>query len=317
MGTRVKETQARRLERVARQQARERAERRRRLMGVAIAAAIAVAASGAIVVAISGGGDSGGAGSNGAGGADLSHIHGLGVNPTDGSLYIATHTGLFRSLRGQATAARVGETEQDVMGFSVLGRDTFLGSGHPGPLQGGPSNLGLIRSDNAGGAWKSVSLMGEADFHVLRSKDNMIYGFNASSGTFMVTSDGGRGWDERETPGAMVDLAIDPEDPAHVVASTEEGLVDSTDAGRTWENLVEGKVALLTWPARDRLYSVDGNGDVQLSRDSGRRWRARGSIGGQPAAFASGGTDLYAALTDASVKRSADGGATWRNRVAP
>lgn len=316
MGTRTRETQARRQERVARQQARVQAERRQRLTGVLIAAAIVLVASGAIVVAISAGGDGGGGGSD-AGGAGISHIHGLGVNPTDGSLYIATHTGLFRSPRGQTTAARVGETDQDVMGFSVLDRDTFLGSGHPGALQGGPSNLGLIRSDNAGGAWKSVSLMGEADFHVLRSKDDMVYGVNASSGAFMVSSDRGSSWDERETPGAMVDLAIDPEDPTHVVASTEQGLVDSADAGRTWRTVIEGKLALLAWPTSDRLYSVDGNGEVELSRDGGRQWRAGGSIGDQPTAFASGGADLYAALTDATVKRSTDDGATWRNRVAP
>lgn len=315
MGTRVRETQARQQERVARQQAREQAERRRRLIGVGIATAFVLAAASAIVLAVSGGDDSGGTSSTAAGGSDITHIHGLGVNPGDGSLYIATHTGLFRSPRGETMATRVGKTDQDVMGFSVLGRDRFLGSGHPGPLQGGPSNLGLIRSDNAGGEWKSVSLMGEADFHVLRSKDDMVYGFNASSGSFMVSDDRGRSWDERETPGPMIDLAIDPDHSAHVIASTEQGLVESTNAGRTWTGLVEGKLALLTWPAPDRLYSVDGNGAVELSRDGGRRWRRQGSIGGQPAAFASDAKDLYAALADATVKRSTDGGATWRTRV--
>jgi hypothetical protein len=315
MGRRRQETKARRLERPARQQARDQAERRRRLIGVAITAAMVLAASGAIVVAISAGDDDGA--TTDAGAADLSHVHGLGVNPTDGSLYIATHTGLFRSPRGQTTVTRVGDSQQDVMGFSVLGPDTFLGSGHPGPLQGGPSNLGLIRSDNAGAAWKSVSLRGEADFHVLRSKNNTIYGFNATSGTLLVSSDRGRSWDERETPGAMLDLAIDPSHPPHVVASTEQGLVDSTDAGRSWQGLVKGKLALLTWPAPGRFYSVDGNGEVQLSRNSGRRWQSGGSIGGTPAALASDRTDLYAALPDATVKRSTDGGTTWSIRATP
>ncbi|MGH2716494.1 MAG: F510_1955 family glycosylhydrolase [Thermoleophilaceae bacterium] len=243
------------------------------------------------------------------------HVHGLGINPRDRSLYIATHTGLFRAPNGETEASRVGESEQDVMGFSVLGPDSFLGSGHPGPLQSGPSNLGLIRSDNAGDSWEPVSLMGEADFHVLRSKRNMVYGFNATSGALMVSRDRGRNWDEHNPPGAMLDLAIDPADPSHVVASTEQGLVASADAGRTWQTLVEGKLALLTWPARDQLYSLDGTGQIAVSHDSGRSWQRRGSMGAQPAAFASGGHDLYAALPDGTVKRSIDGGTVWSVRT--
>jgi hypothetical protein len=272
-------------------------------------------ASGAVVAAVLAGGDDNN--NSASGGADRSHVHGLGVNPTDDSLYIATHTGLFRSPRGQTTASRVRDSQQDVMGFSVLGPSTFLGSGHPGPLQGGPSNLGLIRSDDAGNSWESISLMGEADFHVLRSQDNMVYGFNANSGALMVSDDRGCTWDERDSPGAMVDLAIDPSDPSHVIASTEQGLVASGDAARSWQTLVEDKLALLTWPAPDQLYSLDGTGHIARSRDAGIRWQARGSISAQPVAFTSGGDDLYAALADGTVKRSADGGTTWSVRVAP
>ena len=33
------------------------------------------------------------------------HVHGLGVNPADEALYMATHTGLFRMERGSTEAA--------------------------------------------------------------------------------------------------------------------------------------------------------------------------------------------------------------------
>src|SRR5918992_2246739 len=59
------------------------------------------------------------------------HVHGLGINPADGSLFIATHTGLFRVGRDSQRAVRVGDRFQDTMGFSVVGADRFLGSGHP------------------------------------------------------------------------------------------------------------------------------------------------------------------------------------------
>ena len=59
------------------------------------------------------------------------HVHGLGINPKDGALFVATHTGLFRAPQGEQTAKRVADRYQDTMGFTVVGRDRFLGSGHP------------------------------------------------------------------------------------------------------------------------------------------------------------------------------------------
>ena len=66
-----------------------------------------------------------------AGASPLEHVHGLGVNPSDDSLIIATHNGLFRVAEGQQRTERYGESQQDVMGFSALGPDRFIGSGHP------------------------------------------------------------------------------------------------------------------------------------------------------------------------------------------
>jgi hypothetical protein len=314
MGQRRRRAEGRSREAHARPKAHEPTDPRRHVIGWAGAGLLVLATAGAVAVAIARGGGEGG---SGGGGPGLTHVHGLGVNPKDGSLYIATHTGLFRAAKGETKASRFGNSEQDVMGFSVLGPDRFLGSGHPAPLQGGPSNLGLIRSDDAGRSWDSVSLLGESDFHVLRSKGQMVYGFDASNARFMVSNDGGRGWEERDTPGPMLDLAIHPADPSRVIASTEQGLVTSPDAGRSWRTLRDGPLALLTWPQPDELYLVDGSGRVALSGGQGRSWKPVGSVGGQPAAFASDEGDLYVALHDGPVKRSADGGRTWSTRATP
>jgi hypothetical protein len=290
-------------------------ERNRPLVGLLAAAALALAVTAGLAFAFTGGdGDPSGGGSGGPG---LTHVHGLGVNPSDGALYIATHTGLFRAANGERRATRIGDSEQDVMGFSVVGPDRFLGSGHPGPLQGGPANLGLIRSTDGGRSWDSVSLPGESDFHVLRSRDSMVYGFDATNARFMVSTDGGRSWDERDTSGAMLDLAIDPADGSRVVASTQQGLVTSLDQGRSWRVLQSGPLALLTWPTPGALYRVDGAGKVALSSDQGRSWKGMGSLGAQPAAFASAGADLYAALPDGTVKQTIDAGRTWTIRSTP
>jgi hypothetical protein len=266
---------------------------------------------------VTGGSDDGAGGGHGGSGPDLAHVHGLGVNPKDATLYIATHTGLLRAPEGKRTATRVGDSRQDVMGFSVVGPDRFLGSGHPEPGRDAPPNLGLIRSDDAGRSWRPVSLLGEADFHVLRSNGKTVYGFNGLKGALMVSRDGGRHWQEHEPPGPMLDLAIDPEDSARVVAATERGLVSSSDWGGGWRALAEGRIGYLAWPESERLYLIDGTGRVALSGDGGQDWREMGSIDAQPAAFAASGDDLYAALLDGTVKRSSDDGASWSVRAAP
>src|SRR5919106_1264098 len=65
--------------------------------------------------------------------ATVHHIHGLGVEPDSAELYIATHSGLFMAADGEQQMRQVGDSEQDIMGFSVDGPDRFIGSGHPEP----------------------------------------------------------------------------------------------------------------------------------------------------------------------------------------
>ena len=133
----------------------------------------------------------------------------------------------------------------------------------------------------------------------------------------MVSTDGGRQWAQRTPPAAMFDLAIDPRSPGQIVASTERGVFSSTNAGKAWRPLRDDTAGLLAWPTPDRLYLVDGQGQVHQSGDGGRQWRPAGSIGGQPAAFIARESELYAALADSTVKRSTDGGATWTVRATP
>jgi hypothetical protein len=249
--------------------------------------------------------------------AVLEHVHGLGVDDTTGTLYIATHTGLFRSSEGEQSAQRVGRSTQDIMGFSVVEGDRFIGSGHPDPTQDLPPNLGLIESRDGGRSWDSVSLLGEADFHVLRSAGRTVYGFDGTQERLMVSADGGRDWEEETPPAAMFDLAIHPSDDERVVASTQRGIFGSSDGGGRWRSLRDDAAGLLAWPRASELYLVDGQGGVARSDDGGREWRRAGSIGGQPVAFTAAEDGLYVALGDDTVKRSADGGATWVVRTSP
>ncbi len=249
--------------------------------------------------------------------AELEHIHGLGVDPGSGSLYVATHYGLFQAAKDQTELQRMGETRQDIMGFSVVGPGHFIGSGHPDPSQNLPPNLGLIESRNGGKSWKNISLLGEADFHVLRSAKRRVYGFNGATGKLMASSDGGREWTERTPPAGIFDLAIAPTDSQRIVASTERGIFISVDAGEGWRPLLDDAAGLLAWPAPDSLFLVDGEGQVSRSADAGASFDPVGSIGGPPSAFVNHGKELYAALGDGNVVRSSDGGENWSVRATP
>ncbi|MBA3331912.1 MAG: exo-alpha-sialidase [Actinobacteria bacterium] len=207
------------------------------------------------------------------------------------------------------------------MGFTVVGPNRFLGSGHPDLREARekelPSRLGLIKSTDAGKTWDPVSLPGKADFHVLRTAPGRIYGFDATDGVLRVSRDGGNNWSRSSPPAPLIDLAADPTNSGRLFATSERGLHASADEGRTWSVVGEG-VGLLAWPAPQRLYLASGGGQFFVSPNAGERWRQVGDIGGEPAALlATGRGELYAALHDGTIKRSRDGGGTWGIRSTP
>ncbi|MGH9214620.1 MAG: F510_1955 family glycosylhydrolase [Acidimicrobiales bacterium] len=295
---------------------RKAARDRRPIYALAAAAVVLVAAVVAAAVALTGGDDdpSPTAASDDPG---VAHVHGLGVNPADGSIFVATHYGMFR-LAGDAPAERVGDSYQDTMGFTVVGPDHFLGSGHPdvaGTREGLPGLLGLIESTDAGATWEPVSLLGEVDFHGLAYAHDQVYGWDSTSGRFMVSADR-KAWDERST----VDLygfAVDPDDPDHILGGAPDGVVESTDGGRTWGAAGGPALVVLSWDADAGLWGADPAGEV-WHRDAGG-WTQAGELAGTPQAFLATPDALYAAAGDHNTNRtgiysSNDGGRTWELR---
>lgn len=247
----------------------------------------------------------------------VAHVHGLGINPADGSLIVATHFGSFRIPSDGDEAIRIGDSFQDTMGFTVVGPDHFLGSGHPdlqGIQAGQPTSLGLIESTDGGGIWSSLSLGGEVDFHGLVSAHGQVYGWDAGTGRFMVSADR-RNWETRSTVD-LFSFAVDPDDPDHIVAAGADGVLDSTDGGRTWRD-GEGPGLLATsWHPDAGLWGVDPIGFI-WHRD-GTGWERAGALPGEPQALAATADALYAAAFDdnsvTGIYRSTDNGLTWELR---
>jgi hypothetical protein len=245
----------------------------------------------------------------------VSHVHGLGLNPADSSLYIATHHGTFR-LDSDRKVQRVGDSYQDTMGFTVAGGDRFLGSGHPdaeGFRRGQPPRLGLIESTDAGDSWRSLSLSGEVDFHGLTFAHGRIYGWDSGSGRFMVSSDA-RTWDTRSAL-PLAGFAVDPTDEAHVLGSGPDGLLDSRDGGRTWAAKPGPPLVVFSWNAPAGLVGITEDGAVHRSADGGATWVPTGRLPGSPQALLATAEAWYAAAADeggtTGIYRSDDAGRNW------
>jgi hypothetical protein len=244
----------------------------------------------------------------------FTHIHGLGVDPGDGALYVATHNGLYR-LPTDGQPSLVGQGHQDTMGFTIAGPGHFLASGHPAPGQGGPPHLGLIESSDAGVTWSTRSLAGQADFHALRHRHNTVYGYNSTTGR-LITSTDMVTWQDRIAV-ALRDFDVSPTDPDTLLATTQDGLQRSTDGGVTF-TAVPGApgLLLLAWETGDRLWGLTDAGDVVRSGDGGVTWSQVGKLAGQVTAFAAHQGTLYAAAHERGIMRSTDGGATWTTLYA-
>lgn len=244
------------------------------------------------------------------GGAELAHVHGLGINPADGILYVASHNGVFRLPPGGEPEQIAGRS-QDTMGFTVVGPDHFLGSGHPDPSEpDAPPHLGLVESTDAARTWRPLSLAGVADFHALEAAQGRVFGYDSQTRQLMV-SENGVNWDRRARL-ALADFAVSSEDPDLLLASTARGPVRSTDGGRSFSPVPGAPLLLLLdWPAGDRLVGVAPDGTVQRSVDGGATWTPRGRVPGQPAAVSTHGANEVYVATDTGIYRSTDDGGTF------
>ncbi|MGW4102041.1 F510_1955 family glycosylhydrolase [Streptomyces sp. NPDC004976] len=275
--------------------------------------AMASASIAALVLAACGGGSSDAdtaADASDSSGA-LSHVHGLGVDPADGRVYVATHSGLYTVVKGQKPKL-VGDRKDDFMGFTITGENTFIASGHGAPGSDRPGNVGLIETKDAGRTWTSRSLSGEADFHSLDSAKGTVYGYEG--GRIRVSSDL-KSWDD----GAMLealDLAVSPSGD-ELLATTAEGVVASTDGGRTFGKGAEPVQAFVSWPSEKSLFGIGTSGKLSSSADGGKTWKELTTVpGGQPQALTAVNADHVLAATMTGLYESRDGGKTF-SELAP
>lgn len=241
-------------------------------------------------------------------GVAFAHVHGLGVDPADGTVYVATHDGLFHI--GADGIQPVEGPGRDLMGFTVIGPRTFLSSGHPGPGERVANPLGAVLSTDAGATWTTLALAGEVDFHALDVSSGVVYGIDASNGLLRASTDGGRSWETRGRL-AGLDLAVHPTDPAIVLATVQGGTATSRDGGRSFSAPTGPQLAYLSWSPGGALYGLAPDAALYSSGDGGASWQRLGTVpGGRPQALTAVDQNQILIATAGGLYRSTDGGRT-------
>jgi hypothetical protein len=229
-------------------------------------------------------------------------------DPGDGSVYLATHQGLFRYTKG--TSVRVGPNV-DFMGFSIAGPGHFYASGHPGDGVDLPAPVGLMETVDAGKTWTVRSLGGESDFHALTSSSKGVLGYD---GALRSTADE-KTWTKLAIAATPTSLAAAP-DGSRVLATTNSGVLLSQDQGTTWAPLPAAPQLLLAaWADKTTAIGVTNTGHLAVSADAGATWtigRAKvDSAQAMSASRADGGPLDVLIVTDSGIERTLDSGASF------
>lgn len=198
-------------------------------------------------------------------GEPITHVHGLMVDEA-GSLRAGTHEGV-RVITTDGKVDAVGP-QDDLMGMTGEPQTMrMVSSGHPGRSSTLPNPLGLIRSDDGGRTWDTLSLTGEIDFHALAMTGDFVVGFDGITG-LITSEDGGKSWDQAAAL-APASLAVVGDE---VWATTQEGLQHSTDRAKTFSTLDDAPLLWQVTAGTDgALWGVDADSVAWRSKD-GASW---------------------------------------------
>jgi photosystem II stability/assembly factor-like uncharacterized protein len=239
--------------------------------------------------------------------AALGHVHGLGTDPGSGTLYVASHLGVF-AMPEDGSVSRVADRWQDTMAFTVIGPGHLLASGHPDLREDLPVQLGLLESRDGAETWRPVALSGKADFHALEASGNRLWGYDSVSGRLLTTTDRAQ-WTSVTVGKPFVDLA-QGEDAESVLATTPEGQLLRFDVDGRAEQLDAPPVVLVDRAEAGGLVGVTADGVLHVAGADGTGWRRAGEVPGSPHAFDASDAGWHVATAD-GVHRSEDEGRTW------
>jgi hypothetical protein len=255
------------------------------------------------------------------------YVNSLERDPETGEFMLTTNRGFFRidpdsdevkKVKGSIEAGGKSATVGTFLELDLDPDGQMVGSGHP-DQRTLPQYLGYLRSDDGGLHWDVVSRFGDADLHKIVFKHDRLYAWDAVLSALIISEDGGESFAEHFTPrGLIIDFEVDPDDPAHVLAATDDTLFRSEDEGDSWRPLVRDAGSRLAWPEPGKLYLATKDGTVSISDDGGDSFDEVGRVDGEPYVIDPvSGDELYMALSDGTILHTEDGGAEWEEEFRP
>lgn len=256
-----------------------------------------------------------------AGPGDLGHVHDLVVD-ADGTLLVASHTGLWR-IDDRDRAVLVGTERHDLMAMTSEENGALLVSGHPDlrvedyRVDDRPPFLGLTRSSDGGESWQVLDLLGDADFHALARTDEGLYGAETAGRIWFL--DHGGTWTELGEVEAR-DLAIDPSDPNRQLAPDYDGTVwVSADGAATWGRLDDAPALVeIEWPEPGTIVGIDEEGAVWVATSVDSPWEQSATVpAGVETFHVDDAGSWWVSVRGGSITHSDDEGGSWSYAYVP
>lgn len=147
------------------------------------------------------------------------------------TLYLAGHFGLHVSTDGGTTwdGVRYLLPSSDIHALAVDPRD-------PQHLYAFVVANGIFQSNDGGTLWMLVRAQPPGDPMALAVSSSGTLFASLVSGGVVKSDDEGQSWQSTGLPDGLVfSLAVDPNDPTHIVAGINGGVAESFDAGETWQ----------------------------------------------------------------------------------
>lgn len=255
--------------------------------------------------------------------ASLEHVHAFAHGDNSPVVLVGTHTGLWKFALTAVDPERprkaplipVGDDRFDVMGLTTTPRNALIASGHPAVTApaAAPANRGLLRSEDSGATWQTISLEGKADFHDLTTAADSVLGLNSITGAILRSDDDGATWTTEATTTAL-SLAVDPANPETVWAAGPDGLERSTDRGTTLTPNPETPPLVYVASSAYSIAGATADGTVWSLDPGSATWSQVGQLEGQPQAFDVidiGDMTVHFAVDDRAIVVSHDNGRTW------
>lgn len=264
---------------------------------------------------------------------DFSHVHGLGYEPGNQTIYVATHHGLILGTPSgdEWTWGYAGLERYDYMGFTqdATNASILYSSGHPDdPRAYGGVHLGVRRSTDGGVTWEQRSLKGQVDFHSLTSIPGVAGGLvGVWKGNLMESRDGGLTWVNHTVPGTYLpfDAAVTDH---HVYLTSADGLLAGhMGNASSWKQHAGGHDEVGTFYAiaaaadGSVMFAGTGNGrsgTTYRSTDGGLTWNQTEheslKSAAVPLVFAFDPLDVQhvlAATSGGAILESRDQGVSW------